>query len=67
MREVFDVMMKSNATMKYAGAAMAVGGTVMLGAALIGQPSLKKKAKKTAGKAIDAMDAMLTSVQHFIK
>lgn len=60
-------MMKTNTTMKYAGAAMAVGGTVMLGAAMLSQPSLKKKAKKTAGKAIDAMDAMFTSVQQFMK
>lgn len=60
--------MKTNTTMKYAGAAMAVGGTVLLGTALIGgEPSLKKKAKKTAGKAIDAMDAMFSSVQHLMK
>lgn len=59
---------KSESVVKYVGSAMAVGGTVMLGAALASRDtSLKKKAKKTAFKAIDAMDAVLTNVQHYMK
>ena len=54
--------------MKYVGAAMAVGGSVMLGTAMFGAgTSLKKKAKKTADKAIDAMDSILNSVQDLLK
>ncbi len=60
--------MNSNMTMRYLGAAMAVGGTTLLGVAMLKkEPSLKKKMKKTAGKAIDAMDSMLNGVQHFMK
>lgn len=59
---------KSNNLMKYAGAAMAVGGAAMLGtAAITAGSSIKKKAKKTANKAIDAMDSVLTSMQNMIK
>lgn len=54
--------------MKYAGAAMAVGGAAMLGTAVVGSGnSLKKKAKKTANKAIDAMDSVLSSMQNMMK
>ena len=54
--------------MKYVGAGIAVGGTVMLGTAIAGSnASLKKKAKKTADKAIDAMDAVLSTVQNIVK
>ena len=60
--------MKSENIVKYVGSAMAVGGTVMLGAAMAkGNSSLKKKAKKTASKAIDAVDSVLTNVQHYMK
>lgn len=60
--------MKDTMTMKYIGAAMAVGGSMMLGASFLAkEPSLKRKMKKTAGKAIDAMDTMLNSVQHMMK
>ncbi len=59
---------KTGSAMKYFGSAMAIGGTVMLGAAMAGEnSSLKKKAKKTADKAIDAVDAVLTSVQNIVK
>lgn len=59
---------KSNMIMKCAGAAMAVGGAAMLGTAAMGAGnSIKKKAKKTANKAIDAMDSVLTSMQNMIK
>ena len=54
--------------MKYAGAAMAVGGAAMLGTAAISSgSSIKKKAKKTATKAIDAMDSVLKTMQNVIK
>ncbi len=57
---------KRNA-MKYIGSAIAVGGTVMLaGGMLSGHSSLKKKAKKTAGKAIDAIDSFVTGVQDML-
>ena len=60
--------MKDSMTMKYLGTAMAIGGTTLLGVSILTkEPSLKKKMKKTAGKAIDAMDAMLNSVQHMMK
>lgn len=53
--------------MKYIGSAIAVGGTVMLaGGMLSGHSSLKKKAKKTAGKAIDAIDNFMTGVQDIL-
>lgn len=59
---------KSSSVMKYVGSAMAVGGTVMLGSALVGaNSSLKKKAKKTADKAIDAVDAVLNTVQNIVR
>ena len=53
--------------MKYIGSAIAVGGTVMLaGGMLSGRSSLKKKAKKTAGKAIDAIDSFVTGMQDIL-
>ena len=53
--------------MKYIGSAMAVGGTVMLaGGMLSSHSSLKKKAKKTAMKAIDAIDSIVTGMQDMI-
>ena len=53
--------------MKYIGSAIAVGGTVMLaGGMLSGHSSLKKKAKKTAGKAIDAIDSFVTGMQDML-
>lgn len=59
---------KSSSVVKYVGSAMAVGGTVMLGTALAGSnASLKKKAKKTANKAIEAVDAVLTTMQNMVK
>ena len=56
--------MVSKYAMKYIGSAIAVSGTVMLaGSMLSGHSSLKKKAKKTAGKAIDAIDSFVTGMQ----
>ena len=53
--------------MKYLGSAMAVGGTVMMaGGLLSGHSSLKRKAKKTAAKAIDTLDNLVSGVQDMI-
>ncbi len=57
----------SKNAMKYIGSAIAVGGTVMLaGGMLSGRSSLKKKAKKTAGKAIDVIDSFVTGMQDIL-
>ena len=56
-----------NNAIKYIGSAMAVGGTVMMaGSMLTGRSLLKKKAKKTAVKAIDAIDSFMTGVQDIL-
>ena len=57
-----------NDMMKYLGAAAAVGGTMLLGAELLsGKKSMKRKVKKTANKALDAVDGILNSVQNIVK
>jgi hypothetical protein len=57
-----------NNMIKYIGAAAAVGGTMLLGTGLMtDKKSLKKKVKKTANKALDAMDEILCSVQSMVK
>ena len=54
--------------MKYVGSALAVGGTIMMGTSMIGSGnSLKKKAKKTANKALNVLDAAITNVQNMVK
>ena len=59
---------KSSTVMKYLGSAMAVGGTVMLGSAMLGSgASMKKKVKKTAGKALNILDTALTNMQNVVK
>ena len=59
---------KSSSVMKYVGSAMAIGGTVMLGSAVLGSgTSMKKKMKKTAGKALNVLDAALTNMQNIVK
>ncbi len=56
-----------NNAIKYIGSAMAVGGTVMMaGSMLTGRSLLKKKAKKTAVKAIDAIDSIITGMQDML-
>ena len=53
--------------MKYFGSAIAVGGTVMLGAGLLNEhSSFKKKAKKTADKAIDTFSNFVNGIQSMI-
>ncbi|MBE6790432.1 MAG: hypothetical protein E7535_04490 [Ruminococcaceae bacterium] len=55
-------------TMKYIGAAVAIGGTMLLGSGLMSSnKSMKKKMKKTANKALDAVDGILTGMQHIVK
>ena len=57
-----------NDTMKYIGAAVAIGGTMLLGSGLMSSnKSMKKKMKKTANKALDAVDSILTGMQHIVK
>ncbi len=57
-----------NDMMKYIGAAAAVGGTMLLSSGLMSnKKALRKKVKKTANKALDAMDGILSSVQSMVK
>ena len=57
-----------NDVMKYIGAATAVGGTMLLGAGLMNSnKSMKKKVKKTANKALDAMDGFISGMQNMVK
>lgn len=57
-----------NEMIKYIGAVAAVGGTMLLGTGLMtNKKSLKKKVKRTANKALDAMDGILSSVQGMVK
>lgn len=56
-----------NNVVKYIGSAMAVGGTVMMaGSMLTGRSFLKKKAKKTAAKAIDTIDSIISGMQDIL-
>ena len=58
----------TNDIMKYLGAAAAVGGTVLLGSGLIGNNrSVKKKMKKTATKALNTVDVLISGMQNFVK
>ena len=60
--------MRSSSVMKYLGATMAVGGSIMLGTSMIGAgSSVKKKVKKTANKALNVLDSALTNVQNMVK
>ncbi len=57
-----------NNTAKYVGAAIAIGGTMLLGTGIIkDNKSVKKKLRKTAGKALDAFDGILTGMQNIAK
>lgn len=59
---------KSSSVMKYVGSAMAVGGTIMMGSAMLGSGnSVKKKMKKTAEKALDVLDSAISGVQKVVK
>ena len=57
-----------NDMMKYIGAAAAIGGTMLLGSGLMGSnKSMKKKMKKTANKALDAVDGIISGMQSIVK
>ncbi len=57
-----------NDIMKYLGAAAAVGGTVLLGSGLVGSNrSVKRKMKKTATKALNTVDVLISGMQNFVK
>lgn len=62
-------MTKSNTEkMKYLGAAVAVGGTMLLGTGLLKEnKSVKKKVRKTANKALDTVDGIVNSIHGMIK
>ena len=58
----------TNNIMKYVGAAAAVGGTVLLGTGLMSEnKSVKKKMKKTANKALNAVDGIISGMQNMVK
>lgn len=57
-----------NSVMKYIGAATAIGGTIILGSGLMSESkSMKKKMKKTANKALDAVDSIVSGVHNIVK
>ncbi len=57
-----------NDVMKYVGAAVAVGGTMLLGTGLVGsKKSVKKKLMKTANKALDTFDGLINGMQNIVK
>ncbi len=60
--------MNKNDTMKYVGAAIAIGGTMLLGSGIMSNnKSMKKKIRKTANKALDAFDGVINGVQNLVK
>ncbi len=59
---------KSNDMMKYVGAAIAIGGTMLLSSGIVKEnKSMKKKIAKTANKALDAVDGIITGMQSMVK
>ncbi len=57
-----------NDIMKYVGAVVAVGGTMLLGTGIAGaNKSVKKKLKKTANKALDTVDGIINGMQNIVK
>ncbi len=53
--------------MKSVGAVMTIGGAAMMGTGMMAGNAVKKKAKKTAIRAIDTMDDFITGVQNLMK
>ena len=54
--------------MKYIGAAAAIGGTMLIGSGIVSSnKSMKKKMKKTASKALDAVDGIISGMQGIMK
>ena len=58
---------KIGTVMKGVGAVMTIGGAAMMGTSAMAGSAMKKKAKKTANRAIDTMDEIITSVQNLMK
>ena len=60
--------MSKNDMMKYLGVAAAIGGTMLLGSGIVSNnKSMKKKMKKTANKALDAVDGIISGMQSIVK
>ena len=58
---------KIGTVMKGVGAVMTVGGAVMMGTSMAANSAVKKKAKKTAMRAIDTVDDLITGMQNMMK
>lgn len=58
---------KIGTVMKGVGAAMTVGGAVMMGTSVAANKAVKKRAKKTAMRAIDTVDDLITGMQNLMK
>ncbi len=58
---------KIGTVMKSVGAVMTIGGAAMMGSGMMAGNAVKKKAKKTAIRAIDTMDDLITGVQNLMK
>ncbi len=58
---------KIGMVMKGVGAVMTVGGAVMMGTSMVANNAVKKKAKKTAMRAIDTVDDLITGMQNLMK
>ncbi|MBQ6863914.1 MAG: hypothetical protein IJO14_06725 [Clostridia bacterium] len=58
---------KIGTVMKSVGAVMTIGGAAMMGTGMMAGNAVKKKAKKTAIRAIDTMDDFITGVQNLMK
>lgn len=57
-----------NDVMKYVGAAIAIGGTMLLGSGIMqNNKSMKKKMKKTANKALDTVDSIIGNMHSIIR
>lgn len=58
---------KIGTVMKGVGAVMTIGGAAMMSSGMMAGNAVKKKAKKTAIRAIDTMDDLITGVQNLMK
>ena len=58
---------KIGMVMKGVGAVTTVGGAVMMGTSMAANNAVRKKAKKTAIRAIDTVDDLITGMQNLMK
>ncbi|MBR3768596.1 MAG: hypothetical protein IKL10_10230 [Clostridia bacterium] len=57
-----------NDMMKYVGAAIAIGGSMLLGSGIVKEnKTVRKKMKKTATKALDTVDSIISGMQSIVK